>query len=61
MDFGAEYANYASDLTRCVPVSGKFTKRQKEVYNAVLHVKKEATKLLVPGTLLMNTIKRLVN
>ena len=52
MDFGAEYANYASDLTRCVPVSGKFTKRQKEIYNAVLHVKKEATKLLVPGTLL---------
>ena len=52
MDFGAEYANYASDLTRCVPVNGTFTKRQKEVYKAVLHVKKEATKLLVPGTLL---------
>ena len=52
MDFGAEYANYSSDLTRCVPVNGTFTKRQKEVYNAVLNVKKEATKLLVPGTLL---------
>ena len=52
MDFGAEYANYKSDLTRCVPVNGKFTPRQKEVYNAVLHVKKEATKLLVPGTLI---------
>lgn len=52
MDFGAEYANYASDLTRCVPVSGKFTDRQKAVYNAVLNVKKEATKLLVPGTML---------
>ena len=49
MDFGAEYANYASDLTRCVPVNGSFTKRQKEVYNAVLQVKKEATKLLIPG------------
>ena len=52
MDFGAEYANYASDLTRCIPVNGKFTARQKEVYNAVLHVKNEATKLLIPGTML---------
>ena len=52
MDFGAEYANYSSDLTRCVPVNGKFTKRQKEVYNAVLNVKNEATKLLKPGILL---------
>ena len=49
MDFGAEYANYSSDLTRCVPVNGKFTKRQKEVYNAVLSVKNQATKLLKPG------------
>ena len=48
MDFGAEYANYASDLTRCVPVNGKFTPRQKDVYNAVLRVKNEANKLLVP-------------
>ena len=54
MDFAAEYANYASDLTRCVPVSGKFTDRQKAVYNSVLHVKKEAEKLLVPGTLLVD-------
>lgn len=52
MDFGAEYANYCSDLTRCVPVNGKFTKRQKEIYNAVLYVKNEATKLLKPGLLL---------
>lgn len=51
MDFGAEYANYASDLTRTVPVNGRFSKRQKTVYNAVLHVMKEATKMLVPGTL----------
>ena len=49
MDFGAEYANYASDMTRAVPVSGKFTKRQKEVYNAVLNVMKEATKMLKAG------------
>ena len=52
LDVGAEYANYASDLTRCIPVNGKFTPRQKEVYNAVLHVKTEAEKLLVPGTLM---------
>ncbi|WP_339335902.1 MULTISPECIES: aminopeptidase P family protein [unclassified Croceitalea] len=51
MDVAAEYANYSSDLSRTVPVSGRFTKRQKEVYNAVLRVKSEATKLLVPGTL----------
>ncbi|MFD1551471.1 aminopeptidase P family protein [Putridiphycobacter roseus] len=52
MDFGAEYANYASDMTRCVPVNGRFSERQKAVYNAVLKVKKEAEKLLVPGTYL---------
>jgi Xaa-Pro aminopeptidase len=49
LDTAAEYANYSSDLTRTIPVSGKFTDRQKAVYNAVNHVKKEATKLLVPG------------
>ena len=51
MDFGAEYANYASDLTRTIPVSGKFTKRQKMVYNSVLYVMKEATNMLRPGTI----------
>jgi Xaa-Pro aminopeptidase len=51
LDVGAEYANYASDMSRTIPVSGKFTKRQKEVYKAVNRVKDEATKLLVPGTL----------
>lgn len=51
LDVGAEYANYSSDMTRTIPVSGTFTPRQKEVYNAVLQVKKEATKMLVPGTL----------
>lgn len=49
MDVAAEYANYSSDLTRTVPVNGKFTQRQKDVYNAVIRVKNEATKLLVPG------------
>jgi Xaa-Pro aminopeptidase len=49
MDVGAEYANYASDLTRCFPVNGRFTQRQKDVYNAVLHVKNESQKLLQPG------------
>ncbi|MDG1477883.1 MAG: aminopeptidase P family protein [Vicingaceae bacterium] len=51
MDVGAEYANYASDMTRCVPVSGRFTDRQKDVYNAVLRVMKASTAMLIPGTL----------
>ena len=51
LDVGAEYANYSSDMSRTIPVSGKFSKRQAQVYNAVLRVKNEATKLLVPGTL----------
>jgi Xaa-Pro aminopeptidase len=51
MDVGAEYANYSSDMTRTIPVGGTFTKRQKEVYQSVLHVKNEATKMLVPGTI----------
>lgn len=50
LDVGAEYANFSSDMTRTIPVSGKFTKRQKEVYNAVLKVKNDATSMLVPGT-----------
>ena len=50
MDFGAEYANYASDLTRTIPVNGKFSERQKAVYNSVLNVMKEATKMITPGT-----------
>ncbi|MGV3639745.1 MAG: aminopeptidase P N-terminal domain-containing protein [Adhaeribacter sp.] len=52
MDFAAEYANYASDLSRSIPVNGTFTKRQKEVYNAVLHVFKTARNMLVPGNTL---------
>ena len=50
-DFGAEYANYNADLSRSVPVSGKFTKRQKEVYNAVLRIMREARKMLTAGTI----------
>jgi Xaa-Pro aminopeptidase len=49
MDFGAEYANYAGDVTRTVPVNGRFSKRQKEVYNAVLNVHKAAIRMLIPG------------
>ena len=54
MDFGAEYANYASDLTRTVPVNGCFSKRQKAVYSSVLHVMKEATNMLRPGTMFLD-------
>jgi len=49
LDVGAEYANYSSDMTRTIPVSGKFNKRQRDVYNSVLYVKNEAAKLLIPG------------
>ncbi len=50
-DFGAEYANYNADMSRSIPVSGRFNPRQKEVYNAVLRVMRAATKLLVAGTI----------
>ncbi|QTA82397.1 Aminopeptidase family protein [Desulfonema limicola] len=53
MDFGAEYANYTSDLTRTIPVNGRFTDRQKDVYNSVLRVHDQAADMLRPG----NTIK----
>jgi len=52
MDVGAEYANYASDMTRCIPVNGRFTTRQRQVYNAVLRVMKEASSMLRPGVFL---------
>ncbi len=51
MDIGAKYANYSSDMTRTIPVNGRFTDRQKAVYNAVLRVKTAATKMLAPGVL----------
>jgi len=49
MDFGAEYGNYCADLTRTVPVSGKFGRRQKTVYNACLHLHHYAASILKPG------------
>ncbi|MDH5475506.1 MAG: aminopeptidase P family protein [Cyclobacteriaceae bacterium] len=49
MDVAAEYGNYNADMTRSIPVNGQYTKRQKEVYNAVLRVKREAMKMLIPG------------
>lgn len=49
MDFGAEYGNYAADLTRTIPVNGEYTARQKQVYNAVLRVQKAAIDMLRPG------------
>lgn len=51
LDTAAEYANYSSDLTRTIPVSGRYTDRQKEVYNSVLRVKNQATAMLKPGVL----------
>ncbi len=51
MDIAAEYGNYSSDMTRTIPVSGLFSKRQKQIYNSVLNVKNHATKLLRPGNL----------
>lgn len=50
-DFGAEYANYNADMSRSVPVNGRFSKRQKDVYNSVLRIMKEAKKMLLPGTI----------
>jgi Xaa-Pro aminopeptidase len=57
MDFGAEYGNYNADLTRTVPVNGKFTKRQKEVYNACLSVHNHGKKILKPGLLFQDYVK----
>jgi len=51
MDVAAEFGNYSSDMTRTIPVSGRFSPRQKAVYSAVLRVKNEATKMLIPGVL----------
>lgn len=54
MDCAAEYANYNADLTRCLPVSGKFTARQRKVYDAVLRVHREAAKMMRAGTVLQD-------
>jgi len=50
-DFGAEYANYNADMSRSIPVNGRFTKRQRDVYDAVLRVMREATKMIVEGAI----------
>lgn len=60
MDFGAEYAHYASDLTRTIPVSGQFTTRQRSVYESVLRIMRDAQQLLVPGTTLEEYSKEVV-
>ncbi len=52
LDVGAEYGNYTCDVTRCFPVNGKFTARQKEIYNAVLRVHDGAISILRPGIML---------
>jgi len=52
LDFGADYANYAADLTRSIPVNGRFTTRQRDVYDAVLRVMRASTKLLVVGNII---------
>lgn len=54
MDFGAAYGGYCADLTRTIPVNGKFTARQKEVYDACLHLHKFAKSLLRPGITILN-------
>ena len=59
MDFGVCYANYNSDTTRCFPVNGKFSKRQKEVYTAVLHCLNEGSKLIKPGILSVDYEKQM--
>ena len=49
LDIGAEYGNYAGDLTRCFPVNGKFSERQKQIYNSVLSIMKKAKQILREG------------
>lgn len=58
MDVGAEYGNYNADMTRCIPVNGKFSARQRAVYDAVLRIMREASSLLRPGTTLLDYEKR---
>lgn len=59
MDFGAEYGNYCADLTRTVPVNGKFTRRQKTVYNACLHLHNYAKSILKPGITIVDYTEKL--
>lgn len=60
LDVAAEYAGWASDLTRTIPVSGRFSKRQRQVYDAVLRVLRGANKLLRPGNTPMDYQKQVV-
>ena len=59
MDFGAEYGGYCADLTRTVPVNGKFTRRQKTVYNACLHLHDYAKSLLKPGITIVDYTEKI--
>ncbi|MDB4273799.1 aminopeptidase P N-terminal domain-containing protein [Algibacter sp.] len=61
MDFGVCFANYNSDTTRCFPVNGKFSARQKEVYSSVLHCLKEGSKLLKPGVISSDYEQQMAN
>ncbi|MFO7828732.1 MAG: aminopeptidase P N-terminal domain-containing protein [Bacteroidales bacterium] len=61
MDFGAEYANYAADCSRTIPVNGKFTPRQRECYEAVLRVMKKGISWLTPGTTINRVNERVEN
>lgn len=58
MDVGAEYNGYTADITRTIPVSGKFTKAQREIYNVVLYAQKEVIKIIQPGVLLQDLSKK---
>ncbi len=60
LDFGVCYGNYNSDTTRCIPVNGKFSKRQKEVYSSVLYCLKKGSQLLKPGILPADYEKQMV-
>jgi Xaa-Pro aminopeptidase len=58
LDVGAEYGNYNADMTRCIPVNGKFSARQRQVYDAVLRIMREASSLLRPGITLLEYEKK---
>jgi Xaa-Pro aminopeptidase len=58
LDVGAEYGNYNADMTRCIPVNGKFSARQRQVYEAVLRIMREASSLLRPGITLLEYEKK---
>lgn len=54
MDVGAASLNYSADITRCFPINGSFSERQKAVYNSVLHVNKEIISMIAPGVKLLD-------